>query len=121
MYYALLVFFGGGLGSLMRYGLSIFFNRALLPIGTLGSNIISCLLLGFIIGASYKIIISDPQKIFFMTGVCGGFSTFSTYSAEIVTMYNGGAAFHAFIYLMISVALGISSIALGMLLAKLFY
>lgn len=121
MHVLVLVFIGGGLGSLARYLLSVTFNQPIMPWGTLGSNVISCLILGIFMGFAHKSIVSDPHRLFFMTGFCGGFSTFSTYSGELVSIYQGGAPYHAAAYLIVSVVAGILAIIAGILLAKLFY
>ncbi len=116
---ALLVFLGGGIGSVVRYIFSIAFNQAIWPYGTLWSNVISCFVLGIVMGMAHKAIFSDPMRLFFTSGFCGGFSTFSTYSAEIVTLYQAGAYYHAIGYGILSVIAGLLAIIIGMSLGKL--
>ena len=115
----LLVFVGGGIGSICRYGLGIMFNPSQFPYGTLLANVLSCILLGILIGLNADKILKDHHKVLLMTGFCGGFSTFSTYSAEIVKLYQDGSFIMAAVYLIGSVILGLVAIFLGISLTRL--
>ena len=84
---------GGTLGCLLRWFLSLALNRYLptLPPGTLAANLIGC----YIIGVAIAIITVNPAlpvewRLFVTTGFCGGLTTFSTFSAEVVTLMQGG-------------------------------
>ena len=89
----LFVFLGGGLGSIIRYLLSYILApiSERFPFATLIVNIISCVLLGYLIGISTKEMMSPEMKLFLMVGICGGFSTFSTFSAESYQLFNSGS------------------------------
>lgn len=111
------VFLGGGLGSVCRYGVGRFFDSS--HYGTLTANIISCLILGFLIGISAQQLMKSEQRLLLMTGFCGGFSTFSTFSGELVQMYQNGQVVDAGLYMLGSIAAGIACILIGMFLARM--
>jgi CrcB protein len=120
---ALLIFLGGGLGSLARYGTGKFFAAFTtfgFPFGTLAANIISSLLLGIFLGlASGKPEQLNSMKFFIAIGFCGGFSTFSTFSAETFELIKNGMIGYAAINILISVVVCIISIAAGIWFGRL--
>ncbi len=84
---------GGMLGCLMRWCLALFLNRFFptIPPGTLAANLIGC----YVIGLALAIFTANPSlpvewRLFVTTGFCGGLTTFSTFSAEVVTLLQGG-------------------------------
>ncbi|HWY12087.1 MAG TPA: fluoride efflux transporter CrcB [Bacteroidia bacterium] len=82
---AIWVFLGGGIGSIVRYFLGILFSKTTLtlPIATLSANIISCLIFGISLWLfNAKLLASTNLRLFLLTGICGGLSTFSTFSHE---------------------------------------
>lgn len=86
------VFLGGGLGSVCRYGLSLWLNKQenSLPIGTILANIMACLILGYTAAFFMEKTEHAVWAIALTVGFCGGFSTFSTFTGETVKMINQG-------------------------------
>ena len=111
---ALYVFIGGGLGSLVRYAISLFignFTSTTFPIATLISNSISCAILALVtVLFSAKMSDSSWMQPLLLIGFCGGFSTFSTFSAETVALIQSGNVFYALLNVLISVSIGIGII-----------
>lgn len=96
----LLVFLGGGLGSMLRLGLSKYntVSATILPLGTITANILSSLAFGALIGwVSNRTNIPPSFRIFFGIGFCGGFSTFSTFSFETFYFLKTGQPIYAFL------------------------
>jgi fluoride exporter len=90
---------GGMLGCLLRWFLAIVLNRYLptIPPGTLAANLIGCYIIGMAIAffAAYPQI-APEWRLFITTGFCGGLTTFSTFSAEIVLLLQSGRTAWAF-------------------------
>jgi len=104
-----LVFLGGGAGSTVRYLLGKCVNawhNHHFPFGTLVVNVVACLVLGYVVGiADHRQIISPSARLFWTVGFCGGFSTFSTFSAETLTLIQSGFHLSTFIYITTSLIL----------------
>ena len=116
---ALLVFFGGGIGSLLRFGISNLFPYSSgFPWATFISNILACLLMGFIINWIDRTFSStfdvNNLKWLLLTGICGGFSTFSTFSNESLQLIKQQQWALAITYILTSVILGILSLTVGL-------
>lgn len=101
---------GSFIGGIMRYLLSqVIQNRSLtnFPFGTLSVNILGCLLIGIIYGLADKGSMSTDWRLFAATGVLGGFTTFSAFSYETVSMMREGQIGYALIYVASSVIFGL--------------
>lgn len=120
----LLVFFGGGLGSVTRFVLGKWIStlhQHHFPWGTLAANVGACLAVGFFIGlADHKQLISPASRIFWVVGFCGGFSTFSTFSVETINLIQQGFTISSFSYVLASVALCVGATFAGLSCARLF-
>ncbi|MAU72122.1 MAG: fluoride efflux transporter CrcB [Pseudozobellia sp.] len=118
----LLVFLGGGTGSLFRYLISKSFNGYFQHffLGTFIVNIIGCLLIGLILGYSSKgNFISENQLLLLATGFCGGFTTFSTFAFEKHSLLSSGELLHFVIYTGSSILVGLAAVAIGLWISKL--
>ncbi len=108
----LLVALGGAGGSVGRYLISKCFEGAF-PWGTLTVNIIGSLFIGFLMGLSSKDALSPELKLLLVTGFCGGFTTFSTFANESLSMMKVGSVLLMSLYVGVSVVLGILAVYLG--------
>lgn len=115
----LLVFIGGGVGSVMRYSLSRLIPYAGgFPFATLLANILSSLLLGYLMALAFRNNISQEYRWLLMTGLCGGFSTFSTFSAENFQLLEEGSYGILSLYILASIILGIGALFIGFMLGR---
>jgi len=118
----LLVGFGGGLGSISRFlcqkYLYIISPHAF-PIGTFAVNILGCFLIGIFFGLSEKGNLFSPEwRLLLTTGFCGGYTTFSSFAYENITLLKNGDFLYAGMYIVGSVVLGITATFFGILLLK---
>lgn len=118
----LIVGFGGFIGAVFRYLISINSVKlfgANFPYGTLIANIIGAIIIGFVMRLSLDTtIISSNSKLFLTTGMMGGLTTFSTFSYETVSMLNCGEYIIALTNLGLNVILSFIGVVLGMAIAK---
>ena len=113
----LLIAIGGAFGSVARYLLSIFVLRVtgtLFPLGTFVVNVVGCLVFGAIAGATtQRVQIAPAMRLFLLTGILGGFTTFSTYTFESFTLVRDGQFVWASINIAGQVVAGLAGLWLG--------
>ncbi|ULC58751.1 fluoride efflux transporter CrcB [Flaviramulus sp. BrNp1-15] len=117
----LLVFFGGGIGSVLRYLIGKYLNNPEngIPYGTFAANILGSLLIGVILGLAVKNdTLSQNQTLLLATGFCGGFTTFSTFAYENHIFLKSGDFTSFAIYTIASFIVGFLAVFFGMYLVK---
>ena len=119
----LLVFVGGGIGSVLRYVIGSFFSSSSteFPWGTFSVNIIGSLSIGIFMGIALKNnYFSENQILLLVTGLCGGFTTFSAFAYENQQFLKEGDLTSFVTYSLGSLALGILAVFLGLFVSKSF-
>lgn len=117
----LYIFIGGGTGSVLRYLLTIGIQRSLgciFPWGTFAVNILGCVLIGVFYTLTSRIHISNEFRLLLTIGLCGGFTTFSTFSNESLQLLKSGIYTTFFAYVIGSVVLGILGVMLGVWMSE---
>ena len=118
----MLVALGGGAGSALRYLVSRLFTSVpwlSLPLGTLVVNVTGCFVIGLVYGLTARGTAGNSVRLLLATGLCGGFTTFSTFSAENVSLMQEGCHLSALIYVFLSVTLGLVAVVMGAWAAKI--
>ncbi|WP_413734754.1 fluoride efflux transporter CrcB [Sodalis sp. RH21] len=117
------VFIGGGLGSVLRWLISLKFNGNGLPFpaGTLAVNLIGAFIIGLCMALFIRTTQIDPVwKVFITTGFCGGLTTFSTFSAEVVSLMIGGQLMWAGVNILLNLVGSLAMTLLAMALVNMF-
>lgn len=114
-----LVFLGGGLGSVLRFLVSTYTSKlgsvGAFPLGTFTVNIIGC----YLIGLFSVFFLKEPgAKYFLIGGFCGGFTTFSAFASETTSLMQNSQMPIALLYVLLSVLVGILAAYLGMYTVK---
>ncbi len=120
----LLVFFGGGIGATLRHAINIGCARACgtnFPYCTFVINITGSLVMGLVAGyLTFKGEASQPWRLFLMTGILGGYTTFSAFSLDTILLYERGELGLAALYVAGSVVLSILGLVAGLALVRHF-
>ncbi len=118
----ILVFLGGGLGSTLRHAMNVLCARLFgtnFPFGTFLINISGSLVMGLIAGyLAFRGDAAQPWRLFLMTGVLGGYTTFSAYSLDSMTLYQRGEIALAAFYIVGSVVLSLAGVAAGLAIMR---
>lgn len=109
---------GGALGSIARYWIALWTSpiSRTLPWGTIGINVLGSFAIGFfgtLTLAHGRYPVPETARLFFMVGVCGGFTTFSSFSLQTLDLVHGGHVGRALINIAVSVVLCFGAVALG--------
>ena len=116
----LIVFMGGGLGALVRYLICLLLSKfAYIPLSTLAANFLGCFIATFVF--MYFVIKSDlnsAYKLFLITGFCGGLSTLSALSLELLEFIQTGEYLRALFYTLTTVLVCTVSVILGVISVK---
>jgi CrcB protein len=115
----LVIALGGAIGTVGRYWLSGLLSRnfgEVFPLGTLVVNISGSLIIGFfaaLTGPEGRVAAGPEFRAFFMIGVCGGYTTFSSFSLQTLDLARGGEWFYAGANAVLSLALCLAAVWLG--------
>ena len=112
---------GSFIGGIFRYLLSQLIQTKFLstvPFGTLTVNIIGCFLIGVVFGVNDKWNLTQEWRLFLATGLLGGFTTFSAFSLETVSMLRDGQFWYASAYIASSVIIGLIASFIGIAIIK---
>ena len=114
---AALVALGGALGAVSRYAVSLAATRLFgpgLPVGTWAVNVLGCVGIGVLVALAP----GERIRLVAVVGALGGFTTFSSYSAETLALWSAGRPAWAVANAVGSVAVGLGGVALGLALGR---
>lgn len=114
---------GSFIGGVLRYLFSQFVQAKFLltfPFGTLTVNITGCFLIGLVFGLADRGNLTQEWRLFLATGLVGGFTTFSAFSAETVGLLRAGQLWYATVYTLATVVIGLLATSIGIIIIKLF-
>jgi CrcB protein len=121
---ALLVAVGGAIGSVLRYGVAVLAIARIgpgFPWGTLSVNVIGCFVIGLVaeLAAGGLTGLSPSVRLFLTTGICGGFTTFSSFGLDALQLTRDGSLGLALAYVAGSLVLGFAAVYVGVIAARL--
>ncbi|MDP4202499.1 MAG: fluoride efflux transporter CrcB [Bacteroidota bacterium] len=119
----LIVGSGGFIGSVARFYISklnLHVDFLSIPVGTLLVNVLGCFIIGFLTGIADKsTILTIEWRMFLMVGICGGFTTFSSFANENLMLLHNGLFLSILLYTGLSILLGFTAVYLGYVTSNL--
>jgi CrcB protein len=120
----LLIGSGGFIGSVARFYISrinLWPDFLSIPAGTLIVNVSGSLIIGLLMGVSERsAILTTEARLFLMVGLCGGYTTFSSFTMENLSLLHNGQIFQLLLYTALSIVLGFLAVWIGYALTNLF-
>lgn len=118
----LYIFLGGGTGSVLRYCVQMMMHERILPYtfpwATFTVNLVGSFLIGLLYALSARFNLSPEVRLLLTAGFCGGFTTFSTFSNDGMTLLKGEFYGTFLVYTLLSIAIGLIAVAAGSYLGK---
>jgi CrcB protein len=122
---ALLVAFGGAIGSVLRYYVGQWVLRATgpaLPWGTLTVNVVGCFVIGVFAEMIARRFDASPElRLLLITGFLGGFTTFSAFSLDAISLFERGAVMAGTVYMIASVGLSMAAVIAGLAIMRAIF
>lgn len=109
----LLVGLGGAFGAILRYAMTFLPIKSTFPFSTFITNVVGAIVIGFIVGLFDRGYLSDEIQLFLKTGLCGGFTTFSTFSLESVQLLESKQFLIGIVYIILSLVFCLVGIVMG--------
>ena len=116
----LIVAAGGALGAAGRYAVGLLPVKTDFPLLALLVNAAGAVIIGFLAGLFARGGLTDRRLLFWKTGVCGGFTTFSAFSLEAVQLFEKGRHLAGSLYILLSLLLCLAGVLAGQALSRLF-
>lgn len=113
---------GGMIGSVARFAISSWLATHMqsgFPLGTFFVNVTGCFVIGVVYGSVERTLIDSDMRLFLISGLCGGFTTFSAFSAESLFLFRSGNVMTAGLYCVLSVIVGVAATYAGLMLMRL--
>ena len=114
----ILIFLAGGLGSLLRYVIGLILPSCFFPWATVAINVIGSFAIGLFGGLGARFGWSDSLNLALTVGLCGGFTTFSTFSKEALSLVTTGRWGVFSLYVIGSIVLGLAATAVGFMCSR---